>query len=322
MNLMQMQRIEEEIKSNHKNIMGIVVQEKSNVIYENYLNGSNKENTIHIASVTKSITSILIGIAIDKGYIKSVNQKVLEFFPDYKTKRGEHTIQDICIKDLLTMTAPYKYKSEPYTKVFTSNDWTKASLDLLGGKGQIGDFKYSTIGTHILTGIIGKATGMTVRFFADKFLFEPLGILCPDNRSIINKEDYMSFLKGLTTSGWVADNQAVNTGGWGIALKTEDLVKIGSLYLYEGKCNGKQIISSKWIKESTIKHSQMKDLSYGYLWWVIDRIEHAAYTAIGDGGNIIYVCPKEEIVVGITASFKPRAKDRIEFIEEFILKNK
>ncbi|MBU5234170.1 hypothetical protein KQI01_03270, partial [Vibrio cholerae] len=79
------------------------------------------------------VISVLIGIAIDKGYIKNIEQKVLEFFPDYTVKRGEKTIQNITIKNLMTMTAPYKYKSEPYTKIYTSDDWVKATLDLLGG---------------------------------------------------------------------------------------------------------------------------------------------------------------------------------------------
>lgn len=87
----------------------------------------------------------MIGIAIDKGYIKSLDQKVLDFFPDYTVKRGEKTIQKVSLKDLLTMTAPYKYKYAPYTKYFTSDNWVKTALDLLGGRGKIGDFRYTPV---------------------------------------------------------------------------------------------------------------------------------------------------------------------------------
>lgn len=94
--------------------------------------------------------ALLTGIAMDKGYIQSVEQKVLKFFPEYTVKRGEKTIYDVTIRHLLTMTAPYKYKSEPWTKVCTSDDWTKAALDLLGGRSGItGEFKYSTLGIQI-----------------------------------------------------------------------------------------------------------------------------------------------------------------------------
>lgn len=91
-------------------------------------------------SVIKSILSILIGIAIDKGYIKSIHQPILDFFPDYIVKKREKTIQSITLYHMMTMTAPYKYKYAPYTKYFTSEDWVKSSLDLLGGKGKIGEY--------------------------------------------------------------------------------------------------------------------------------------------------------------------------------------
>ena len=122
------------IREDYTNIAGIAVYQNDHMLYEQYFNGYDQADTIHIASATKSLISLLIGIAIDKGYIDSVQQKVLDFFPDYKIKRGEKTIQSITIEDLLTMTAPYKYKHEPYTKVYSSDDWTKAALDLLGGQ--------------------------------------------------------------------------------------------------------------------------------------------------------------------------------------------
>ncbi|MFD1904073.1 hypothetical protein ACFTAO_40225 [Paenibacillus rhizoplanae] len=93
------------------------------------------------------------------------------------------------------MTAPYKYKSEPYTKVYTSEDWTKAALDLLGGKDAPGEFRYSTIGIQVLSGILTYATGQSVLHFATDNLFEPLGIEAPPNAMIHCKEDYLAFLK-------------------------------------------------------------------------------------------------------------------------------
>ena len=112
------------------------------------------------------------------------------------------------------MTAPYKYKSEPYTKVYSSDDWVKAALDLLGAKG-IGEFNYSTVGTHILSGVLTNATGQSVHDFATENLFKPLAIKA-SNTTIQNKEDYFAFLKDKYVTGWIIDPKGVNTAGWGL----------------------------------------------------------------------------------------------------------
>ncbi|MCL2405771.1 MAG: serine hydrolase, partial [Defluviitaleaceae bacterium] len=167
MNQSQILELESVICKDYGNIAGMIVQKHVKVLYENYFNGCTSTTPIHVFSITKSIISILVGIAIDKGYIRSVEQKVLEFFPDYITKRGEKTIQTVTIKNMLTMTAPYKYKSAPYTKYFTSDDWVKSALDLLGGKQPVGEFRYTPlIGPDILSGILVNATGQSVLDFA------------------------------------------------------------------------------------------------------------------------------------------------------------
>lgn len=137
-----MNNFEDLIEKEYSNIAGIAIRKDNHLIYEKYFDGYTPDDALHIASVTKSIISILIGMAIDKGYMKNIEQHVLDFFPNYIVKRGEKTIQNITIANLLSMTAPYKYKSEPYTKVYSSDDWVKAALDLLGGKGSIGVFNY------------------------------------------------------------------------------------------------------------------------------------------------------------------------------------
>ena len=126
--------LEETIRSEYGNIAGIVVLKNGEKRYEQYFNSCNSDSPIHVCSVTKSIISILIGIAADLGYIGSVEQRVLDFYPDYRIKRGEKTIETITVKHLLTMTAPFKFRSAPYTKFFSSADWVKSALDLLGGK--------------------------------------------------------------------------------------------------------------------------------------------------------------------------------------------
>jgi CubicO group peptidase (beta-lactamase class C family) len=313
-----MAELEKAINNDYNNIAGIVVLKNGKKQYENYFNECTAFTAIHVFSVTKSIISILFGIAKDKGYIKSINQNVLDFFPNYITKRGEKTIQNITIKDILTMTAPYKYKSAPYTKYFTSDDWVKSALDLLGGKKPAGEFRYTPlIGPDILSGILVSATGQTVLDFAKEHLFSPLGITVGTNVIFKDKEEQFAFLKSKNISGWVADPKGVNTAGWGLTLTAIDMAKIGQLSLDCGKWEGKEIVSSGWINESTKEHSRWAelDLPFGYLWWA--KILNG-YAAMGDSGNVIYINKKEKLVVSIASLFKPTAKDRVGFIEKYI----
>ena len=315
----QIKRMEDAIATDYKNMVGMVILKDGKSIYENYYNGCTAKSRIHVFSVTKSIVSILIGIAFDKGLIKSIDDKVLDYYPDYVVKRGEKTLPNIRIKDILTMTVPYKYKFNPYTKYFTSMDWVKFSLDKIGGRGTIGEFRYAPIiGPDVLSGILAKATGQSVLEFAKENLFGPLDINIEKDITFDSKEEQMKFYKSTDMNGWVADPQGVNTAGWGLTISPVDMAKIGQLFLNKGKWNDKQIVSEKWVRESTTEHSRWKkmDLPYGYLWWIGDK---GGYAAMGDGGNIIYVNPEKNLVVAITSLFYPRAKDRIEIIEKYIL---
>lgn len=133
------------IKEKQPNICQISCYKDGKEVYSDEWNNYKKGDACHVMSATKSIVALLVGIALDKGFIKSIDQPVLDFFPEYKIKRGEKTIQKVTIKHLLTMTAPYKYKYEPWTKICSSDDWTVSALDFLGGrKGLTGQFKYST----------------------------------------------------------------------------------------------------------------------------------------------------------------------------------
>ncbi len=319
MNQEKIKELEKTINSDYSNIAGIIVQKCGVKLFENYFNGYTADKAVHMYSVTKSVISALIGIAIDKGYIKSVDQKVLDFFPDYVVVTGEKTIQHVTVKNLLTMTAPYKYKTEPYVEFFASQTPILDALNLLGGDGVIGEFNYSAIGgTHILSGILVRSTGQSILDFATKNLFSPLGINVTHNLVLRSKEEHFAVMNDKNTSGWVVDPQGINTASWGLFLTPADMTKIGQLYLNDGTWGGNQIIPTAWINESTREHSrcvQWGNLAYGYLWWIIDG---DSYAALGDGGNVIYVNSKKEIIVSIASLFLPEAKDRIEFIKKYI----
>ena len=270
--------------------------------------------------MTKSVVSMLFGIALGKGCIINLDEKVIDFFPNYQIKKGGKTIQHITIRNLLTMTAPYKHRFNPYPKYFSSEDWVISSLDFLGGRGKIGDFRYALIiGIDILSGILINTTGKSVLEFAQDNLFYPLGISVEKNIYFQNKEEQLDFYKSKGANGWVADPNGTNTAGWGLSLTTMDMAKLGQLYLNGGCWNGRRIISGKWIAESTQVQSVWKarDLKYGYLWWIIDEAEHS-FAALGDGGNAIYVNPENRTVAAVSSLFVKRAKDRVDFIRDEI----
>jgi CubicO group peptidase (beta-lactamase class C family) len=318
MNKESIRKLEEILGSAYGNTTSLIVQQKGKKVYENYFNGYNAADPIHIFSVTKSIFSALIGIAIDKGYIKNVNQKILDFFPDYTVKQDEKIIQTLTIKNLLTMTAPYKFTTEPYEEFMASANWVKTALDLLGGEKHTGEFLYSPIiGTHILSGILANALNQPILDFARENFFSPLGINIQKNVVFHTKEEQIAwYSEKQQFSGWVCDPQGLNTASWGLVITPEDMIKIGQLYLNNGRWEDKQILSTKWIEESTKTHSSWEDMHYGYLWWILD--DNHSFAAIGDGGNVIYVNREKQLVISIASIFIPDAKDRIELIKKHI----
>ena len=312
------------IEREQPNICQMVVYKDNEEVYSDCWNGYKKEDCVHVMSVTKSVMALLVGIAVDKGQIKSVDDKVLDYFPEYKVKRGEKTIYDVTVKHLLTMRAPYKGKGDPWSKVCSRENWTYTSLDFLGGrKGLTDEFKYSSVCLHILSGILYKATKMITVDYANKYLFEPLGI--PAHKVFIAKsaEEHKQFTieKTPKQNVWFSDRQNLGTPGYGLCLTAQDMAKIGLLCLNKGTFNGTQIVSSEWIKEMTeprtVEGKHFRGMDYGYLWWIISRKKHI-YAAIGNSGNVIYINPEKKIVVAVASYFKPTIFDRVDFIQREI----
>lgn len=312
------------IAANQSNICQIAAMKNGRLAYSDTWNGFQASDSVHIASATKSIVSLLIGIALQEGRMQSTEQKVLEFFPDYRIKRGEKTIQQVSLKHLLTMTAPYKYKSEPWTRVCASDDWTTAALDLLGGRSGItGAFQYSTLGMQVLSAVVAKVSGMSTLEYANSRLFQPLGIKKRESFSASGKEEHIGFItsKAPKKNIWLCDPQGMVAAGFGLCLSAEEMVKIGEMCLGEGVYQGRRIVSADWMREMTTPFissgERFGNMEYGYLWWVIDAAKQI-YAAIGDSGNALYIHPGIGLAVAITASFKPAVFDRMQFVQEYI----
>ena len=310
---------------NESNICQIYVIKDGETAYDNCWHGFKTEDAMNVNSVTKGVMALLAGIVLGRGCIKSVDQKVMDFFPDYTVKRGEKTIYDVTIKHLLTMTAPYKGKSEPWKKVCTSQDFTMAILDYLGGRSGItGEFRYATLGIQILAGIIERATGEKCIDFANRNLFEPLGLSKRIPHGSSSKEDQFDFFmnKNPRKYEWYTDPQGCVTAGWGLCMSAKDMAVIGALVSNYGLYNGTRIISEEYLRDMVAPHLKLGErfgyMNYGYLWYK-PYDDKKVYAAIGDSGNIIYVNMEKKISVGITGTFKPRIFDRVDFIEKKVL---
>ncbi|CAM4255456.1 serine hydrolase [Erysipelothrix inopinata] len=297
------------IQSQYSNIRGISVVYNNETVYEQFFKTRAPEQKFNVASVTKSIVSLLIGIAIDQGHIPSIDDKVMTYFPEYHFNDTNRIRDSITIKNLLTMTAPYPFPAwnEPFLRMARSEDWVEYSLGTLGKGCRVGTFKYSTSGTHILSALLTKATGMSAREYANQNLFKPIGI---EEIPLYPMKFDQEHIFGNKVRGWVSDPLGYSTGGWGLNLSISDMVKIGQLCLQRGVWNQKRIVSESWILESTTTDKN----NYGYLWWIGDR--EREYIATGSGGNIIYVNEPDNLIIAIASTIISRPKDRKYLVED------
>lgn len=315
MDTKKLSELDPKIKSEYSNINGIVVVKNGYIAYERYYHGYGPNDTYHIASVTKSIISALIGIAIHEGYIKSVDQNVLDFFPEYVSDPSNKQIQDITVRHLLTMTAPYPFEDwhEPLDKMCMQQDWVTYTLNMLGQGGTIGTFKYSTAGAHLLSAIITRSIEKSTREFANEHLFKPIGMKEIPHYKM--KSFGFDDLFGKDVKGWINDPDGNSTGGWGLTLTPRDMARFGLLYINRGCWDNQQIVPRSWIAESTALNTN----NYGYLWWLRDEDGVFSYSALGDGGNVICCVPEKGLVVAIASEFTMNARDRWQLIKKYLV---
>jgi Beta-lactamase class C and other penicillin binding proteins len=318
------------IEYQYGNINGIAVVRKGYMVFERYYNGYGPLDAYHVASVTKSVISALVGIAVDAGYIESIGRKVLDFFPEYVPGAGDILKRTITIRHLLTMTAPFpfswkegdKQSHEPLDRLRRQRNWVEYILNLMGRGGQLGKFQYYTAGAHLLSAIITRTTGMCAREFANERLFSPSGMReIPDHEmKSFGLDD--TFGKNLT--GWIKDPDGNTTGGWGLTLTLRDMARFGFLYLNHGIWDGKRIISDSWIDASTNKSVAIDSKDdgyngYGYLWWLREEDGIFTYSALGSGGNVICCIPEKDIVVAIASRIVSKPLDRWPLFDKCII---
>lgn len=242
-----------------------------------------------LQSVTKSISSIMVGVAIKEGDIKDTDVKVLDFFDDYDLSKIDESLKTATLEDLLTMQLGMEWHEEDRPLDMTnttaqleaSKDWIQFTLnqpmDTVPGTKWV----YNSGASQLMSGIIKKATGSYIDEYAEKHLFTPLGI---------------------TNYHWKKTPAGYPDTLGGLFLEAEDLAKIGYLMLNMGAWESKQIISAEWVKRSTSKHVVFdQDEGYGYQWWRVDQNDVEIWAGKGFGNQYLLVFPKFKTIAVVNS---------------------
>lgn len=278
--------------SSINSVTSLLIQQHGELLSEQYFNGMSKEQTANIKSASKSVISLLTGIAVDQGFIESVNQPISLYFEEYFEANPDSIKENITIKDLLTMRTGLETTSfHNYGRWVVSDNWVKFQLDQPVTKDPGGDMVDSTGTSHLLSVILTKATGMSTRAFAQKHLFNPLNI---------------------RPGGWDRDPQGYYMGGNNLALHPMDMLKIGQMVLNNGTYQGQRIISEQWLQETfkTYTRSNFNPYDYGYMWWKKPVADYRVRFAWGYGGQYIFLIPDLDAVVVMTGALANATQSR------------
>ena len=286
----------------YENVLSMAIVKHGKLVHEEY-SPYCQRNTLHwLASITKTVTSTLIGIAIDKGLIESVDAKLYELLPQFAEHFKDPRKKKVALKHIMTMTSglwwneqvSYNNPENSEWQMVESEDWMSyvVSRPMRSEPGMI--FYYNTGGIHLLSAVIKSVSGVYAHQFAEKHLLHPMGIYAYQ----WNKDP-----KGYPCTG--------GTDG-GIGMRTRDIAKFGWLFLRDGKWKDKQIISAKWVKEAPTTHVTTKGRgrSYAFNWMTGRRTINGkgfAYIAsFGYGGQTLYIVPEYDLILVFTCELSGR----------------
>jgi CubicO group peptidase (beta-lactamase class C family) len=249
---------------------------RGRLVFERYYHGATADQQRNVFSVTKSVVSALVGIALRDGDLRSLDQRLVDFFPEKLERSTDEGVRTITLRDLLTMTAGYRSE-----QVFATDDWVRTLMNRPLASVPGVTWAYDDGSAHLVSAVLTKATGTSVESFARRKLFGPLGIR-----------------PGL----WTSDGQGHSLGSTGLHLRPRDLLALGRLYLQNGKWHGRQIVPASWIHTSTATQTSIPGgYAYGYLWWV-NTGPHKGFLAQGARGQIVAVYPRYDVVIAITGA--------------------
>lgn len=268
-------------------LRSLLISIDGELVTERYFNGARAAHAANLKSASKSILSALVGIAFDRGYLKSVHDSIGKFFPEHLARADDAKKKTITIEDLLTMRSGLEGTSNVnYGQWVQSGNWvrhvlTRPLVDEPGGR-----MIYSTGNSHLLSALLTKATKMSTFEFARRYLADPLGVLIP---------------------AWVRDPQGIYLGGNEMHWTPRGMLAFGELYLNGGRLGKKQLVSESWIHQSLKPRtrSRWSGREYGYGWWIDSFGGHRTYYAWGHGGQFIFVVPTLKLVVATTSLASP-----------------
>jgi CubicO group peptidase (beta-lactamase class C family) len=280
-------------------VRAVIVAAGGRTVFETYPNGG-PEDYHNVFSVTKSVASTLVGIAVDEGLLR-LDQTLAELLPDHGDAM-DLVVRATTLEQLLTMTGGFPDSRVVDASAFTpTSDWVALCLQsAVAPPGR--QFAYSDVGAHLVGAVLVQATGRSVLQYAREKLFDPLGIRStPSAEPLLDPADNTYEAAGFT---WGIDPQGIHTASSNLAIRPPDMLAIGSLFLAEGRWRGVQVVSQTWVRQATAAHAPGRSGSgeYGYLWWVGTADGSPAYFAEGFGGQLIGVVPERELVVVVSTA--------------------
>ncbi|HEX9878878.1 MAG TPA: serine hydrolase [Candidatus Binatia bacterium] len=268
-------------------LKGLLLSVDGELVVERYFNGSGPNQWANLKSASKSVLSILMGIALDRGQMKGVDDTVDRFFPEYFGKGTDPAKKRITLEDLLTMRSGLESTSRRnYGRWVQSGNWVRHVLERPMVDKPGGRMIYSTGNSHVLSAALTRAAGMSTYEFARRFLAEPLGI---------------------AIRPWLRDPQGIYFGGNEMHLLPRAMLKIGELYRLGGRAGNKQVVSASWVRDSLTPRtwSRFSGRQYGYGWWIDTLGGHEAQFAFGHGGQFIFVVPDLRLTAVVTSAATP-----------------
>lgn len=285
----------------------LLISRDGDLVVEEYFNGMQPHRLVNIKSASKSILSALMGIALHRGVIDSIDRRLVEFFPQHLDTTTAPRKAQISLRHILSMQACLETTSfYNYGEWVASSNWLRSALEQPMVCEPGSSMVYSTGNSHIVSAILTEASGMTTRQFAERYLFGPLGI---------------------TRLAWDRSPEGYYFGGNNMALSPRALLKFGEMYLNGGRYDGKQILSEEWIERSWERYgrSDYSNHEYGLFWWIDEYAGRTVYFAWGYGGQYVFVVPTLDLVVVYTSSLPTRSEsDRhneelLDLLEESII---
>jgi CubicO group peptidase (beta-lactamase class C family) len=288
------------------------------VVFENYYQGSDRSDHHHVKSVTKSVISALVGVALKEDRIESLDQRLSEFFPEHFGPGTDPRKRQITVENLLTVTNGFRLNTFDNkgleSRIMTSDDVVEASIEQPMAKEPGEEFNYNDGGAQLISAILTKTTGQSALDYAHENLFGPLGIDSDPDASM-QAADPANFRR-FEQAGfvWADDGQGNSVGGFGLKLTARDMAKIGYLYLQDGRWEGRQIVPRGYVRASTREQVETGyspagvPAGYGYLWWTRKVEGYRAFYAAGYGGQFIYVIPELNLVAVIVSEAPGRGE--------------